>query len=116
MSCASEAEVDKILKSKRWEFPGHKIRADKWLENAGTSNLVGKRVWTWFLVKKIPLHLRSEALLREVARRFGEKAIFYVAGCNLNEVRVRVTDNSEAPDGIWIQFREKRFWIPVVKV
>ncbi|CAN1729015.1 hypothetical protein LINPERHAP1_LOCUS455, partial [Linum perenne] len=81
-----------------------------------TSDLVGQRGWSWFLVKCIPLHLRLDALLRDVALRLGETAVFDVAGYNLNEVKVRVKDNSKVPEGIWIHFREKRFWLPVLKM
>ncbi|CAN1138374.1 hypothetical protein LINPERHAP2_LOCUS10653 [Linum perenne] len=115
MCCASKKEVERILSLNRWEFPGYRVRADRWMCSSGTSNVVGRRGLIWVKVKRILIHLRSDAVLRDISRCLGERADFVEVGCSLNEIRVRVDAATNIPDGIWLQFQAERFWLPVVK-
>ncbi|CAN1783526.1 hypothetical protein LINPERHAP1_LOCUS16307 [Linum perenne] len=116
LCCTSEEEVERIISLNRWEPPGHKIRADRWCCGAGTSNVESKRGWVWAFVRGIPVHLRSEALMRDIKSFFGEGAVWSEVGCNLNEVRIRFQASFVAPKVIKIQFRERGFLLPVVEV
>ncbi|CAN1123205.1 hypothetical protein LINPERPRIM_LOCUS3127 [Linum perenne] len=113
--CVSEEEVDRIIRLNRWEFLGHRIRADKWLVSTGTSDVVGRRGWARVVVKRIPLHLRSDRVLQDIARSLDNDACVEEVGCNLNEVRVRLRRPCALPSGIWLQFREDRFWLPIFR-
>ncbi|CAN1794310.1 hypothetical protein LINPERHAP1_LOCUS20262 [Linum perenne] len=115
LCCSSEEEVERILSLKRWELPGYRFRADRWLPRAGTSTVCETRGFSWVKVKGIPLHLRSDAVLRDIAKMLGPQAIFDLWGCSLNEVRVRVTNRTPPPKGIRLQFREEFFWLPVIQ-
>ncbi|CAN1280061.1 hypothetical protein LINPERPRIM_LOCUS17269 [Linum perenne] len=55
--CESEKEVERILRLGMWLFPGHRVRADRWLPSSGTSEVVRNRGWIWVKVEKIPAHL-----------------------------------------------------------
>ncbi|CAN1178519.1 hypothetical protein LINPERPRIM_LOCUS37127 [Linum perenne] len=116
LCCSSEEDVERIFSLNRWEPPGHRIRADKWLSGSGTSNVESQRGWVWAIVKGIPLHLRSEALRRDIKSWFGEGAVWSEIGCNLNEIRVRFHLSFEAPKGIKIQFKGNSFWLSVVRM
>ncbi|CAN1269871.1 hypothetical protein LINPERPRIM_LOCUS13744 [Linum perenne] len=116
LCCTSEEEVERIISLNRWEPPGHKIRADRWCCGAGTSKVESKRGWVWAFVRGIPVHLRSEALMRDTKSFFGEGAVWSEVGCNLNEVRIRFQASFIAPKVIKIQFRERGFLLPVVEV
>ncbi|CAN0916022.1 hypothetical protein LINGRAHAP2_LOCUS29479 [Linum grandiflorum] len=109
MVCASAEEVERILSLSRWKFPGHSIRADRWLESAGTSELVASRGFRWIMVSGIPVHLRSEAVLQEIAGLWREPRIFNVEGCNLNEVKVKIRDSSLISDSIGSLFESRCF-------
>ncbi|CAN1251583.1 hypothetical protein LINPERPRIM_LOCUS7762 [Linum perenne] len=111
--CSSENEVERIISLRRWDPPGFRVKADKWMTGSGTSDVEGGRGWKWVTVKGIPLHLRSEAVFRDIASCFGNGAVCSELGCKLNEVRVRVHISSEIPKGLWLQFREGRFWVSV---
>ncbi|CAN1176876.1 hypothetical protein LINPERPRIM_LOCUS3812 [Linum perenne] len=111
--CGSEEEVDRIIRLNRWEFLGHRIRADKWLVSTGISDVVGRRGWARVVVKRIPLHLRSDRVLQDIARSLDNDACVEEVGCNLNEVRVRLRRPRALPSGIWLQLREDRFWLPI---
>ncbi|CAN1748198.1 hypothetical protein LINPERHAP1_LOCUS3332 [Linum perenne] len=115
LCCDSEEEVERILSLGRWELPGHRIRADRWMTNSGLSNVEERRGLTWVWVKRIPLHLRSEAVLRDIARILGEGTCVDEKGCTLNEIRVRLHSSMTIPHGIWLRYRGEKFWLPIVK-
>ncbi|CAN1165622.1 hypothetical protein LINPERPRIM_LOCUS33838 [Linum perenne] len=115
LCCSSEEEVERILSLKRWELPGYRFRADRWLPRAGTSNVSENRGLSWVKVKGIPLHLRSEAVMRDIAKLLGNQSVFDYWGCSLNEVRVRVNRRFPPPKGIRLCFREDIYWLPVVQ-
>ncbi|CAN1176389.1 hypothetical protein LINPERHAP2_LOCUS32508 [Linum perenne] len=108
-------EVKRIMRLDRWNFPDHKLSADKWIVGAGTSEVMIDRGWSWFRVVGIPLHLRSEAVFDSIARAFGESAVADVCGCNLNEVRVKTLNPGPVPDVISLKFGEDRFLLQVWK-
>ncbi|CAN1805372.1 hypothetical protein LINPERHAP1_LOCUS24248 [Linum perenne] len=68
-------------------FGGHVVRADRWMASSGTSNVVERRGWRWVVIKRIPAHLRSDAVLQDLARCLDEKAMGVMSGCSLNEVK-----------------------------
>ncbi|CAN1268947.1 hypothetical protein LINPERPRIM_LOCUS13387 [Linum perenne] len=115
LCCSSEEEVERILSLKRWELPGYRFRADRWLPRAGTSNVCESRGFSWVKVKRIPLHLRSEAVMRDIAKMLGPQAIFDLWGCSLNEVRVRVSNRTPPLKGIRLRFQEEVYWLPVIQ-
>ncbi|CAN1163013.1 hypothetical protein LINPERHAP2_LOCUS24789 [Linum perenne] len=115
MVLASPMEVKRIMRLDRWNFPDHKLSADKWVGGAGTSEVMTERGWSWFRVVGIPLHLRSEAVFDSIARAFGESAVADVCGCNLNEVRVKALNPGSVPDVVSLRFGEDRFLLHVWK-
>ncbi|CAN1805437.1 hypothetical protein LINPERHAP1_LOCUS24275 [Linum perenne] len=113
LGCTSEGEVERIISLNRWEPPGFRIKADMWLNHSGTSDVEGKRGWKRVLVKGIPLHLRSEAVLRDITGCFGKEAICLEEGGRLNELRVKILASSVIPNGFWLQYRDEKFWLSV---
>ncbi|CAN1815014.1 hypothetical protein LINPERHAP1_LOCUS27292 [Linum perenne] len=114
LCCSSKSEVERIINLDRWCFPNHRTVADKWLDKAGTSNVCENRGVVWVTVKGLPLHLRSDAIFREVASRFGSSARCDAFGCDLNEFRIRTEGLSDFPSGFWVKFRKSSFWLSVV--
>ncbi|CAN1131659.1 hypothetical protein LINPERPRIM_LOCUS13930 [Linum perenne] len=114
LCCSSKEEVDKIFNLGRWRFPGHRLFADRWIEEAGISDVCGDRGVVWVLVKGIPIHLRSEATISEIAQCFGPSASPDEFGCNLNEVKVRTAGLPTIPKSIWLRFRNASYRLPVV--
>ncbi|CAN1725951.1 hypothetical protein LINPERHAP1_LOCUS297 [Linum perenne] len=112
--CSGQDEVERIMNLDRWGFPNHRIVADKWLAEAGISEVCRRRGVVWVLVRGIPIHLRSEAVLREIANCFGPSAVCDAFGCNLNEIRIRTKGVVDFPKGLEIKFREVSFWLPVI--
>ncbi|CAN1186323.1 hypothetical protein LINPERHAP2_LOCUS38070 [Linum perenne] len=115
MELSSAEEVDRVIRLDRWNFPNHKISADRWIKGAGTSKVLEDRGWEWFRVVGVPLHLRSEALFNSISLAFGESAVTDVFGCNLNEVRVRVPSPRKAPDTVVLRYTEECFHLKVLK-
>ncbi|CAN1257832.1 hypothetical protein LINPERPRIM_LOCUS9711 [Linum perenne] len=113
LCCSSKQEVSRILRLQRWEFPGHVILADAWFLGAGTSKVVSSRGFLWVSVSGIPLHLRSEAVFLEIAKRLDPSAVVDDFGCNLNEIRIRVSRDASLPVGFWLCFEETIFWLSV---
>ncbi|CAN1189944.1 hypothetical protein LINPERHAP2_LOCUS40196 [Linum perenne] len=69
-----------------------------------------------FAVSGIPLHLRSDEVLRKIASLLGERAVVEDIGSSLNEVRVRVRSSDKIPEGFWMRFGEMVFWLKVAKI
>ncbi|CAN1135158.1 hypothetical protein LINPERPRIM_LOCUS15692 [Linum perenne] len=114
LCCSSKEEVDRICNLRRWRFPGHRLSADRWIEEAGTLDVCGDRGVVWALVKGIPIHLRSQATIREIARCFGPSASSDEFGCNLNEVKIRTADMPTVPKSICLRFRNASYRLPVI--
>ncbi|CAN1324722.1 hypothetical protein LINPERPRIM_LOCUS33212 [Linum perenne] len=114
--CSSEEEVRRILSLGRWEFPGHRVRADKWMPRSGTSDVVERRGWEWVKITRIPLHLRSDALLRDIARCVGVSAVVDEARGSLNECWVRVQNADRIPEGVRLQYKQESFWVPFLRL
>ncbi|CAN1150494.1 hypothetical protein LINPERPRIM_LOCUS18178 [Linum perenne] len=89
---------------------------DGWFDGAGTSKVLQARGFSRVAVSGIPLHLRSDEALRNIARCLGESAVVEESGGCLNEVRIRMRSQDHLPEGLWMTFGRIKFWLTVTRL
>ncbi|CAN1122663.1 hypothetical protein LINPERHAP1_LOCUS6750 [Linum perenne] len=72
---------------------------DKWIPEAGSSNVLGNQGVIWITINGIPLHLRSTDLFRHLGEFCGSFLGYELTG-SLSSVRIKVLPRGEFPDSI----------------
>ncbi|CAN1768204.1 hypothetical protein LINPERHAP1_LOCUS10560, partial [Linum perenne] len=108
----SQSQVNRILTLNRRPFKGILLQIDKWIPEAGRSNVLSRDNVIWVSINGIPLHLRSSDLFRHLSDFCGTFLGFELTD-SLSSVRVKVKLKGELPESIPVIFRNKSFLLRV---
>ncbi|CAN0857144.1 hypothetical protein LINGRAHAP2_LOCUS6665 [Linum grandiflorum] len=113
LQMASKEEVTRVRTLGRWTFRDRKIVADGWFPFAGRSSVALERGVSWVKLDIIPLHLRSDSLLRQLGSFCGKVLEIDETGCTWNSVRIKIFSKGFLPRYIPVSFLTERFLISV---
>ncbi|CAN1177113.1 hypothetical protein LINPERHAP1_LOCUS5006 [Linum perenne] len=85
---------------------------DRWIPEAGRSNLLSHDDVLWIVINGIPIHLRSVDLFRHLGLLCGEFLDFEEVG-SLSSVRIKVRLVGALPESVSINYRDRAFWVKV---
>ncbi|CAN1784342.1 hypothetical protein LINPERHAP1_LOCUS16548 [Linum perenne] len=111
--CDSKAKVDRILALNRRSFGDIPIYMDKWIPEAGCSQLLRKEGIIWITIRGIPIHLRSTDLFRQIGMSCGEY-LGYEACSSLSSIRLKIRYVRSMPELIPLHFEGKVFHVEVI--
>ncbi|CAN1172775.1 hypothetical protein LINPERHAP2_LOCUS30285 [Linum perenne] len=111
--CDSKAKVDRILALNRRSFGDIQINMDKWIPEAGCSQLLRKEGIIWITIRGIPIHLRSTDLFRQIGMSCGEY-LGYEACSSLSSIRLKIRYVRSLPELIPLYFEGKVYHVEVI--
>ncbi|CAN1179869.1 hypothetical protein LINPERHAP2_LOCUS34446 [Linum perenne] len=111
--CDSQAKVERILSLNRTIFNGVQILLDKWIPEAGLSNVLLKEGVIWITIRGIPIHLRSSDLFRQLGAECGEFMGYEICS-SLSSVRLRIKPSTSLPNEILVKSGDSSFTVRVI--
>ncbi|CAN1177791.1 hypothetical protein LINPERHAP2_LOCUS33312 [Linum perenne] len=97
--CSSAQEVNRIIALKRTKFGKLGLRLDAWIKAAGRSSVLLDSGVAWVTIRGIPLHLRSNELMKSL----GEACGGFLASSRSNDLssfRIKVKLQGKLPKTI----------------
>ncbi|CAN0830564.1 hypothetical protein LINGRAPRIM_LOCUS3292 [Linum grandiflorum] len=102
MGCPSVEEHNRILNLRSWRFKSFVIVADEWIPAAERSNILAQKRCCWIQVFGIPLHLRSQDLIRAIGNSCGTFLESNISNWFNDGVRIKIYIQEEIPDDVRI--------------
>ncbi|CAN0920481.1 hypothetical protein LINGRAHAP2_LOCUS32067 [Linum grandiflorum] len=113
LECSSEEEVDRVLSLDKRSFGSSKIFMDKWVKNAGRTEVLKNQGLAWILVGGIPLHLLSSDLFMKIGDRCGGFVEANSSSCLFGSVRIKVKKSGVLPSRLSLQFNEEVYVVTI---
>ncbi|CAN1134869.1 hypothetical protein LINPERHAP2_LOCUS8524 [Linum perenne] len=110
--CGSSTQVNRVLALNRRSFKDTLLQIDKWIPEAGRSNVLSRDNVIWASINGIPLHLRSSDLFRHLGDYCGTFLGFELTG-SLSSVRIKIKLKGELPESIPVHFGDRFFLLRV---
>ncbi|CAN1216420.1 hypothetical protein LINPERPRIM_LOCUS604, partial [Linum perenne] len=109
----SEEAASRIVERGLWFFRGVAVETRFWFPDAGRLNRLETRGLKWILVFEIPVHLRSE----EVLRMIGELSGGFVDSQNtdFSAVRLKVRRKGILPSSLILEANKEKFEIKILE-
>ncbi|CAN1165125.1 hypothetical protein LINPERHAP2_LOCUS25967, partial [Linum perenne] len=110
--CDTKNKVDRILSLNRCSFGDRLLQIDKWILEAGRSNVLLDNEVVWLTARGIPLHLRSAELFRQLGEVCGV-FLEFEENPSLSSVRLKIRLSGILPEEIPVTFGDKVFSISI---